>query len=171
LKFGIYCLQAINLLGIEKLVDINDEEGTKRLISSLFTFNQELFRTTTKVHKRYNKNRKIKKYTNDYSSLSKQYYKVLSLFFWWASDIAPEECGIVISSPLFSEYIDLLPQLSLEPRNLFSIYCILTNAAKHFGEATQIEMRFKKFSEFVRDQIKRYRVTVFNYRVGPPAQN
>ena len=87
LKFSIYSLQTINLLGVEKLIDINNLEESKSIVSTVLSFHSNMFRTTLNVHKMFNKFSKTNSFRENYAELAKKYYRVLTLFFWWASGI------------------------------------------------------------------------------------
>ena len=115
LKFSIYSLQTINLLGVEKLIDINNIEESKSIVSAVLTFHASVFRTTLNVHKIFNKFSKISNFRENYAELAKKYYRVLTLFFWWASGIGEQECNIVIGSRVFNDFCKKMKKLYLLP--------------------------------------------------------
>lgn len=138
---------------MEKLIDIHNKEEIKALTEAVLSFNNDIMRSLMVAHKRFNKyrGRKNVRYDENYADLAKRYYKILTLFFWWAAGQGPAECSMVLTCPLFEFYSKKLNKMSLRPQDLFSFYCVFSSASKHFKTIAEIEGKFSELSDFLRN--------------------
>lgn len=91
LQFAMLSLQAINIIGIEELMDTG--EDISKLLGIICTFNEsslEMFAVAERKQTKYPRPQRL----TDYVELARRYYAVVPLFFWWVTSSRKENCDV-----------------------------------------------------------------------------
>ncbi len=93
LEFALLSLQAINIIGIEELIE--REEDLKPLIVPILQFNEIALETIVAVERKVEKFRQAKiEAITDYAEFAKKYFAVIPLFFWWVASSGKDNCNV-----------------------------------------------------------------------------
>lgn len=150
-KFTNLCIQALNLLGVEGLVDPEDEQ-TIQLVSSLFFFLEEMFELYQILQKNVKSFAFRSQSSGNYSKLAENYYKLLCTLFWWVANCNSSSCSLILGSSIFNLFISKFESLRIKSRAVFPVYCIFAVSAKLMGRLDKIEAKCKNTSGFVISQ-------------------
>lgn len=96
LEFAMLSMQAINVIGIEELLEEDTHTGeVYKMVLSVLNFHQIAMQAVMSVE------RKIRQFRQaqlsgfmDYAEFAQKYYAVLPLFFWWVSSNSKEACDV-----------------------------------------------------------------------------
>lgn len=150
----------------------------KNLVDTFLKFNGSafsVFRNVEKVYYKFSSNHPG--YLREYSTLSRKYYHVLNLFFWWACGTGMNNCSRIVTSKVFDKFSNKLRKLNLAPSNYFSTYCVYAKASYYWKDVNILVKKRKGYVEFLIDHIQTYPVTnsiknsVFNFDLEPQTQN
>lgn len=162
LEFAVLSLQALNVIGIEELLE--EKKDTLKLVAPILSFHELTIRTMIAIEAKIEKFRQAGSSMLDYKEFSKKYYQVIPLFFWWVASSSKETCDVsmrnqlIIGSSCFKVYCGRFPSLELPLENKFSMYCVFSYAATFFKKVTPIETRFDGFCDFIVSEICSYKV-------------
>ena len=118
LRFSNLSLQAFNLLGVEGLIDPEDEETTN-LITSVLAFFEDIFNLNIALENKLKIPSFRLKASGNYSKQAKQYYSLLCILFWWVSSGSVTSCSTVLSSNIFNIFLAKFNSLSLKEKKVF----------------------------------------------------
>ena len=95
LEFALLSLQCLNVIGIEELLE--EEKDIKELVAPILGFNLNAFETILALEFKIEKFPQANTSSIDFIDLSKKFFKVLPLFFWWVSSSSKENCDVLSS--------------------------------------------------------------------------
>lgn len=93
LEFAMLSLQALNVIGIEELLE-EDKESVLKLVAPILEFNELALKTTIAIEAKTEKFKSAVHSMLDYPEFAKKYYQVIPLFFWWVANSSQETCDV-----------------------------------------------------------------------------
>jgi hypothetical protein len=98
LEFALLSLQALNVIGIEELLE-EEKKETMKLVAPILSFNELVLTAVIAVEGKIERFKHAGNSILDYPEFCKKYYQVLPLFFWWVSSSSQETCDVHLSLP------------------------------------------------------------------------
>jgi hypothetical protein len=92
LEFALLSLQALNVIGLEDLLE--EDSNIAGLIAPILGFNFQAVEAVMALEYKVEKFPQANKQSIDFVELAGKYYKVLPLFFWWVSSSSQENCDV-----------------------------------------------------------------------------
>lgn len=92
LEFVMLSLQALNVIGIEELLE--EKKDTLKLVAPILSFNEFTLRTIRAIETKLDKFKLPETAQLNYKEFAQKYYQVMPLFFWWVASSSKETCDV-----------------------------------------------------------------------------
>lgn len=96
LEFALFSLQALNVIGIEELLE--EKKDTIKLVTPILSFHDLTLKTIMAIENKVEKFKQSESSPLDYAEFAKKYYQVMPLFFWWVASSSKETCDVSLES-------------------------------------------------------------------------
>lgn len=95
LEFVMLSLQALNVIGIEELLE--EKKNTLQLVTPILSFNEFTLKTIRSIEVKLEKFKPPESAQLNYKEFAQKYYQVMPLFFWWVASSSKETCDVGFS--------------------------------------------------------------------------